>query len=53
MKTLLKAVTIIDSSSPYHLKKQDILIENGVIKQIAPEILSTEEYKVICLSRMG
>lgn len=47
MKTLLKAVTILDSSSPYHLKKQDILIENGVIKQIAPEILSTEEYKVI------
>ena len=32
MKTLLKSVTIIDKESSYHGKKQDILIENGIIK---------------------
>ena len=47
MKTLLKSVTIIDKESSYHGKKQDILIEDGIIKQIASQIPSLEDCQTI------
>ena len=46
MRLLLKSATIIDKQSVYHNKKQDILIENGIIKEIAEEISTTVD-KVI------
>ncbi|MDX1427763.1 MAG: dihydroorotase, partial [Salegentibacter mishustinae] len=46
MKLLLKSATIIDKQSVYNNKTLDILIENGIIKQIAKDI-STEVDKVI------
>ena len=47
MKTLLKSVTIIDKESSYHGKKQDILIEDGIIKQIASQIASLDDCQTI------
>ena len=47
MKTLLKSVTIIDKESSYHGKKQDILIEDGIIKQIASQIPSLDDCQTI------
>ena len=38
MKVLLKSAIIIDASSKHHLKKRDILIENGKISKIASSI---------------
>ena len=52
MSTLLKSATIIDSSSPYHLKKKDILIENGKIKKITDSIKATDGVEVINLKNL-
>lgn len=38
MNVLLKSATIVDASSKHHLKKRDILIENGTITKIAASI---------------
>lgn len=38
MEFLIRAALILDSNSPYHLKKKDILIKNGVIKKIDDNI---------------
>ncbi|WP_026450078.1 dihydroorotase [Aequorivita capsosiphonis] len=38
MKVLLKSATIVDATSSHHLKKCDILIENGKISKIASKI---------------
>jgi len=38
MQILLKAVKIIDKSSEFNLQTKDILIENGIIKQISDNI---------------
>ncbi|WBL24184.1 dihydroorotase [Zunongwangia sp. HGR-M22] len=38
MKLLIKSATIVDQQSDYHLKKADILIEDGVIKKIGNAI---------------
>ena len=46
MKLLLKSATIIDKKSPFHLSKQDILIEDGIIRQIQPT-LSVPADKII------
>ncbi|MGF7231788.1 dihydroorotase [Arachidicoccus sp.] len=46
MNVLLRNVTIIDDSSPYHLKKKDILIENGIIQTIG-EHLSKDDIQII------
>lgn len=35
---LLKSATIVDPNSNHHLKKRDILIENGVIKEIGTSL---------------
>ena len=47
MNILLKAATIIDPESEFHNSTQDILIENGVIKKIAPSIKNPENIQEI------
>ncbi|WP_454802376.1 dihydroorotase [Mucilaginibacter phyllosphaerae] len=38
MNLLIKAATVVDPASPFNNKVADILIENGVITQVAPSI---------------
>ncbi|MGM0932936.1 MAG: dihydroorotase [Bacteroidota bacterium] len=38
MKLLIKSATILDRQSDFHKKTVDILIENGIIKKIGPNI---------------
>ncbi len=52
MNLLLKSATIIDSLSPFHLQKKDILIENGKIKKIANSIKITNTVKEIKLKNL-
>lgn len=47
MKTLLRHVTIIDTDSSYHGQTQDILIEDGNIKQISSEITCQDADEVL------
>lgn len=47
MSTLLKNATIVDTSSPHHLENKDILIHNGIIKEISDNIDSDSTYKII------
>ncbi len=51
MKLLLKSATIVDVSSKHHLKKRDVLIDNGKISKIATAI-SAEKTKVISLKNL-
>ncbi|MFL3661430.1 MAG: dihydroorotase family protein [Polaribacter sp.] len=44
MSTLIKSATIIDTSSPYHQQKKDILIEDGVITRIDDHIPSQKDF---------
>jgi len=52
MKILLKSATIIDASNKHHLKKRDVLIENGKISKIAATIPSSEKVKEISLKNL-
>ncbi|MFT5078765.1 MAG: dihydroorotase [Planctomycetota bacterium] len=47
MKILLKSATIVDPQGGLHLKKRDLLIENGTIIQIASKIDATEKMRVV------
>jgi dihydroorotase len=47
MSTLIKSATIIDSSSPYHQQKKDILIQDGRIKKIETNILAQKEDVIV------
>lgn len=48
MNILLKGATIVDKDhKELHLKKRDILIKNGVIDQIAPEVKVSGRVKTI------
>ncbi|MCB9032624.1 MAG: dihydroorotase [Chitinophagales bacterium] len=47
MKYCLQQVQIIDAQSKHHLKKRDILIDNGIITDIAPTIQSDKKTKTI------
>ena len=47
MSTLLKNATIIDATSPYHLQKKDILINNGKFEKIADAIEKNDDYTII------
>ncbi len=38
MSVLIKQATLLSAKSPYHLKKRDILIKNGIIEKIANNI---------------
>jgi dihydroorotase len=52
MKILLKSATIVDASSKHHLKKRDVLIENGKISKIATSIPSSEKIKEVALKNL-
>ncbi len=52
MKILLKSATIVDASSKHHMKKRDVLIENGKISKIAATISSSEKVKEILLKNL-
>ena len=52
MKLLLKSATIVDASSKHHLKKRDVLIENGTISKIAASIPSSEKSKEVALKNL-
>lgn len=52
MNALLKSATIIDHESEFHNTTQDILIENGIITQIAKSIKNTNDYKEITLDNL-
>lgn len=43
MKVLIQQVTITDPLSPFQGKKQDILIESGIIKDIQASISATAD----------
>ncbi|UOB17361.1 dihydroorotase [Abyssalbus ytuae] len=47
MNILLKSAKIIDPAGEFHLKKQDILIEKGIITKISDNIEQTSSYEVI------
>lgn len=52
MKILLKSATIVDVSSKHHLKKRDVLVENGKISKMAPNLPSSEKTKVVSLKNL-
>ena len=43
MEILLRQVKIIDPSSPFHQQTTDILIENGIIKEVGQLNVSTAQ----------
>lgn len=43
MKILIKQATVVDPSSPFNGQAADILIENGIITQVAPAITGTAD----------
>ena len=43
MKLIIREAKIIDSQSPFHNKKADILIVDGFIKKIATSLPNTTE----------
>ena len=52
MNILLRSATIIDASSKHHLKKRDILIENGIITTIKTSITNTNKAKEFNLANL-
>ena len=47
MKILLKSATIVDPKGALHLKKRDLLIENGTIVKIASKIEATDKMRLV------
>lgn len=52
MNILLKSATIVDSDSPYHLKIQDVLIENGMISKIGSSLKAESNTSVVKLDNL-
>ena len=52
MNVLLKSATIIQPNSEFHNSKNDLLIEAGIIKKIAPTIQNPNQYKVVELPNL-
>lgn len=52
MNVLIKSATIIDAKSDFHNKSQDILVEKGVIVNIANNIKNTNNYREIKLDNL-
>ncbi len=52
MKILIKNAVIIDETSEYNGTKNDVLIQNGIIKEIASTIDSAENIKEINLENL-
>jgi len=49
MNIIIKSAKIIDSNSPFHNKRQDILIENGKFSKIANKINNDKGYQELAL----
>jgi dihydroorotase len=47
MKVLVKQALIADIHSPYNGQRLDILIENGIVAQLAPQLPDTDTQEVI------
>ena len=52
MNVLIKSATIIDSKSDFNNKKNDILIEKGIITNISKQIKNPKNYKEIRLDNL-
>ena len=52
MSTLIQSATIIDSSSPFHHQKKDLLITNGVITEINDSIPVKPTYTLVSLENL-
>jgi dihydroorotase len=52
MNLIIKSATIIDAASEHHHTTNDILIENGIITQIAPNIENPNNYESISLENL-
>ena len=52
MNILIKSAKIIDSNSPFHNKKMDILIERGIITEIKSTIKNAKKYKEISFDNL-
>lgn len=52
MNLLIKSAKIIDQNSKHHLKKRDILVENGVIKKISTKIENDKKIKEVDLNNL-
>ena len=52
MNLLIKSATIIDAKSDFHTKTQDILVEKGVIVNIANSIKNPKNYREISLNNL-
>jgi dihydroorotase len=52
MNVLIKSATIIDAKSDFHNKTQDILVEKGVIINIAKSIKNPKNYREITLDNL-
>jgi len=46
MNILIKSATIVDATSKHHLKKRDVLIENGTIVKIASSITNSKTKQI-------
>lgn len=46
MKVLIKHATVLDKNSDYHLKKRDILIDEGIIVTVANEIEEKDAHRI-------
>ena len=47
MNILLRSATIIDKGSPFHLQQKDILINEGIIKDIGNKLAVSSSVKII------
>lgn len=52
MNVLIKSATIIDAKSDFHNKKQDILVEKGIIVNIANSLKNPKNYREISLDNL-
>ena len=52
MNILLKSVIVVDPNSKHHLKKRDILIENGKFSKIAATITKPDKIKELSLENL-
>ena len=52
MKIIIKAATIIDAASPFNNKKFDLLIENGIISNIAETIENDSNIQELILENL-
>jgi dihydroorotase len=48
---LLKSATIVDTGSKHHLKKRDVLIENGIVRKIAASV-KNDKARVVSLPNL-